>query len=209
MTPLNSCKIRIFRYTRFRFFIYDGTFFFSFSSTAFLAQINLICKRIIISMSKSHFRWKFRLILFALVAFNVTSPTRAWFSVFLLSLILLLLMPLPLLLQLSHPYLSIYFMASFVFSSSHSPDYSLLFIAHRLIRIFVYLSKVFYIYFPFSSIECKLFTWLIRWFMISWLAFFSGTFRIHLYNMQYLEHRARAIMRATSEYTTQQNLINI
>lgn len=60
--------------------------------------------------------------------------------------------------QLSHPYLSIYFMASFVFSSSHSPDYSLLFIAHRLIRIFVYLSKVFYIYFPFSSIECKLFT---------------------------------------------------
>lgn len=72
--------------------------------------------------------------------------------------------------------------------------------------VFLYLSKVFYIYFPFSSIECKLFTWLIRWFMISWLAFF-GIFRINLYNVIFWAEIG--LLSARILNITEQNLINI
>lgn len=84
-------------------------------------------------------------------------------------------------------FISCYFFCVFIVSSfAFSPLLSLsAHFSHRLIRIFVPEKKYFIFIFRFPGIECKLFTWLIRWFMISWLAFF---FLVRcVYIMQYLE----------------------
>lgn len=124
----------------------------------------------------------------------ITSLTRTWFSVLFLSLFVCWVrgrerQRMMCNSSCAYLFISCYFFVYFSFLHSFSLLWfrSLTFsthCSHRLIRIFVPEKEYFIFIFRFPGIECKLFTWLIRWFMISWLAFFLVRC---VYIMQYLE----------------------